>query len=957
MDDAIEATSPLAEPTVALRPSGKARRNYRSKRRDSDNEDEDQQQQQQGEGMKEQGEQHSKDTNIDDASSSTASSTLPYIQSQNAQNLGEVYPGLARLSFLDQEQGSGETGEDVDGSSGTPLSIKKSRRPLQQKPQPHRAENEVEGSSAEKSGQEEEGKSTVPEASAVVELPPATSPSALSSGTGSNMVEIGDTGLAGKGRGLYSAAKEVLKSGTLVFKELGYCQVVNDASLSQVCSACFKDVREELGEGEPAASSGAVPAGGQRKLVRCAGCKVVWYCNKTCQIKDWKLHHQLECQGIQKSMTNSVMKEVWTKRTMETTSARALCRMIRRRERVKTSVTYKAEHGKLDAAQKQVNEVYFSGLDQKEDEWLDEHGSTWIERYLNTYEQERESAAIAADSSKGTLEESSQFAKTMAVVISCVVTPKEDRHTFLKGVGEVDFDSEVSTGAGGFDLLRKMDSYGFAITNLETTAAIGLALYVQCMPYVNHSCVPNCVYTFRGSRVECRVIRDIQPGEEMTISYIDQIGTTQERQAQLKAQYHFTCDCPLCKYYPANPLIKTDGQTLKHVVSGQLPEPLLDPKQGFVCPKEACKTSDGRHSVLVIESQLEIYNKVELKCKECGHIADLTQELVQENEEDVKRLITGFVREMNGGAAKSKSNSRNFELAKLKVSPASEQSASDGAAKPAVVGGMATVQEPSSRALQLFDDAYTALTGVLPPTTKDATAANTFATIEEDPVCRSELHRLVRQLEQTGFDEAVSRKNWIFALHRSVELGRILNETYVGHHPLKAIQGYYTCKIANLLANLLLEESTVEIEDSDHESEDEDQGMPDSDDERDLKALRNAMGKGSQAGAAAVSETGSGSMQEQLLRRKRKEKEGGATEETRHKKKAQEMKGNKRTQAESSRELLQYLKSLIVEIEDPRILHEFRVCWGKDGKLGSRYRYQVDSLKQALHYAGLPLTK
>jgi hypothetical protein len=216
------------------------------------------------------------------------------------------------------------------------------------------------------------------------------------------------------------------------------------------------------------------------------------------------------------------------------------------------------------------------------------------------------------------------------------------------------------------------------------------------------------------------------------------------------------------------------------------------------------------------------------------------------------------------------------------------------------------------------------------------------------------VHRLIRQLEQSGFDEAVSHKNWIFALRRSIELECILSETYIGHHPLKAIQGYYTCKIANLLANLLLEESTVEIEDSDQEkNEDEDVEMLDSDDEQDLKAVMDAMRKGDRVAA--------GSMQEQLLKRgKRKNKNDGTSEAIeeeaqQRKKRAQETK--RQVQGAASRELLQYLKSLIPKIENPEILQGFRVCWGKDGKLASRYRHQVDSLKQALHYAGLPFAK
>ncbi|KAG0034956.1 SET and MYND domain-containing protein 3 [Podila clonocystis] len=851
-------------------------------------------------------------------------SSLPYVESQNAQNLGEVYPGLARLSFLDQAE------QEIDEQQQHEI-LQKIPRAQSPKQRSHDPLAQDGGSTLNAPGNVGLAP-PAPVSSAPV--PTLTPPSVLFAGSPTSLVEIRDTGSSSKGRGLFSATKETLKPGTLLFKELGYCQVVNDASLSQVCSACFKDTREEQGEDDKAASAG-LSHSGQRKLVRCAGCKVVWYCNKACQIKDWKLHHQLECQGIQKSLANTATKDVWTKHTMDTTSVRTICRLVRRRERVRASAKYKAEHGKVDPQQKQVNEVYVSGLDQREEEWLDNHGADWIEQYLNTYEHER-SETSSSSSAKGVLDESSQLTKVMAVVMSCVVSPKENRQSFLKG-SKAD---ETSSGASGFDLIRKLSAYGFSMTNLETTAVVGLGLYIQSMAFMNHSCVPNCVYIFRGPKVECRVIRDIQPGEEVTISYIDQIGTTKERQRQLKEQYHFVCECPLCHYHPANPLIPVRDDTLKEMSDVPLPKPAMDPKQGFVCSNFAC----GSRTALATEAQLSIYNKIQAQCTECNHTTELDQELVQENQEDADRLVAGFIREMNKGSSSGKRNTRNFELTKATSPEAQDQ----GAEKP-VIGGMKTVQEPSAQALRYFKGAYEALTGLTPRLDSkmngDALSLSSN-TGEHKPVRRSVLHHAVRQLEQTGFDEAVSQKNWVFALQRSIELENILKQVYIGYHPLKSIQSYYTCKIANLLANLLLEESTVEIEESDQDKDDDDDddthdGQANSDDEQDLKALRAAMG------------VGSGSMQEQLMRKKRRETKSAEDKELK-KVKLDAKKDKKRVQEQSSSELLQYLKTLVPKIEDPQILQEFRVCWGKDGKLASRYRYQVDSLKTALHYAEQP---
>lgn len=37
---------------------------------------------------------------------------------------------------------------------------------------------------------------------------------------------------------------------------------------------------------------------------------------------------------------------------------------------------------------------------------------------------------------------------------------------------------------------------------------------------VNHSCLPNCAVTFMGVRAVLRASRRIEPGEELTVSYV-----------------------------------------------------------------------------------------------------------------------------------------------------------------------------------------------------------------------------------------------------------------------------------------------------------------------------------------------------------------------------------------------------------------------------------------------------
>ncbi|RXM36643.1 Histone-lysine N-methyltransferase SMYD3 [Acipenser ruthenus] len=67
------------------------------------------------------------------------------------------------------------------------------------------------------------------------------------------------------------------------------------------------------------------------------------------------------------------------------------------------------------------------------------------------------------------------------------------------------------------------------------------------MSLLNHDCDPNCVIVFEGRHLLLHAVKAIQPEEELTVSYIDVLVPTLERQTQLKKQYCFLCECQRCK--------------------------------------------------------------------------------------------------------------------------------------------------------------------------------------------------------------------------------------------------------------------------------------------------------------------------------------------------------------------------------------------------------------------------
>mmetsp|Transcript_87949 Transcript_87949/g.247096 ORF Transcript_87949/g.247096 Transcript_87949/m.247096 type:complete len:469 (+) Transcript_87949:29-1435(+) len=63
----------------------------------------------------------------------------------------------------------------------------------------------------------------------------------------------------------------------------------------------------------------------------------------------------------------------------------------------------------------------------------------------------------------------------------------------------------------------------------------------------NHSCAPNCVVD--GDDGTLRAIRDVQKGEALTVSYIDEatlLWPRERRQAELRKRWDFLCDCARC---------------------------------------------------------------------------------------------------------------------------------------------------------------------------------------------------------------------------------------------------------------------------------------------------------------------------------------------------------------------------------------------------------------------------
>lgn len=113
-------------------------------------------------------------------------------------------------------------------------------------------------------------------------------------------------------------------------------------------------------------------------------------------------------------------------------------------------------------------------------------------------------------------------------------------------------DSIISTNA--FDIPPPPSSPAFQpppspIDPTGLNDSLWYTLFASPISRINHDCRPNAGYRFDWNDGFVQVItavRDILPGEEITISYTNPVQSRQARQNFLKTVWGFACSCELC---------------------------------------------------------------------------------------------------------------------------------------------------------------------------------------------------------------------------------------------------------------------------------------------------------------------------------------------------------------------------------------------------------------------------
>ena len=350
-------------------------------------------------------------------------------------------------------------------------------------------------------------------------------------------------------KGRFAVTKKPLQVGDVVISEMPYASVLSPSLWYKRCYLCFKHLSD-------------APLG-------CFECTAVRFCSTECLNEAWYSFHRFECHylGLLQSSGTGIMAHLALRVLLVT----------------KHDELFKCTSGLKAAKSPTVKSIH------TKPKGVFDGGFTSLFNLL-THSENRET------------NEMFQFA-ILAVYLLNILLHSGYVCDMNDAAKEHGIDpSDLSTAVGGV-LLRFVQIIacnGIEITELSDGANIsktnpetaGLALF-PTVSLLNHSCNPMLEILFFANRCVARCIQNVGENEEISIDYgyIYYSTPRAERQAYLKAQYHFVCDCLACR----------DKWPLKSRLPDGIP------------PLKCCEC----HTRLKIAKQK---NPRECKCYRCGAV-------------------------------------------------------------------------------------------------------------------------------------------------------------------------------------------------------------------------------------------------------------------------------------------------------------------------------------------------
>eukprot|EP01116_Phalansterium_solitarium_P017692 TRINITY_DN4422_c0_g1_i1.p1 TRINITY_DN4422_c0_g1~~TRINITY_DN4422_c0_g1_i1.p1 ORF type:complete len:437 (-),score=140.73 TRINITY_DN4422_c0_g1_i1:114-1385(-) len=387
-----------------------------------------------------------------------------------------------------------------------------------------------------------------------------------------------------KGRGVF--AKRNFKEGDLVFSEPPLVAVQSSEIKNEVesCASCMRFVgslEDQLRRAAPEAEVAELPDKDRcavdttvfplPQAVRCTnGCAEV-YCGAECRENAFERYHRLLCPGKEakrfkrlRQFECHAVEHNDDFRAAAVMLAAAICQAQKlRRERPELDREAIVRQARLPF-ERFVSTPWWKLVPVAED--FDGSAADWQEHLYHTVDESLallrhvigKEQPFADDFLSVELYGHAIGALEMNCLAVVVLPPLQvyfhaladldaDMYNSLMAVISPDDEHshEPASGGGESDDDDDEDDDDF-----EFPAVSGTGLY--CLhSLLNHSCEPN-VHAFkdykdRNNNAVIVALRDIACGEELTISYIDEDASPEERSQMLELPYMFRCSCSKCR--------------------------------------------------------------------------------------------------------------------------------------------------------------------------------------------------------------------------------------------------------------------------------------------------------------------------------------------------------------------------------------------------------------------------
>ncbi|UPR02208.1 SET domain-containing protein [Chloropicon primus] len=306
-------------------------------------------------------------------------------------------------------------------------------------------------------------------------------------------------------RGRYLVAGSSLKQGDVVLRSDAFERGILGNYKKRVCSFCFKDAKKRL-------------------HIHCRDCEQAWYCSEACREAHKRSggHSLLHCKilsGFGSSKFNGAMESI----------IKILLAVLLKR--------VEAEPSRRGGGGGTGYEL-FNHLQSHADDLLPrskkdlKDACSFLRKQMQRHHEE---APLPLDE---LVHHASRIeSNCFGIFEEAAEAGDQGPSTSAEG-GEGDAPrGEASGGVNGSSQQQR---------GPQRDVMLGREVYLEASMF-NHSCEPTCVMSRSSGACEVSLLRDVDQGEELTISYIDETKPGAHRRKELKRNYHFDCHCRKCE--------------------------------------------------------------------------------------------------------------------------------------------------------------------------------------------------------------------------------------------------------------------------------------------------------------------------------------------------------------------------------------------------------------------------